>query len=86
MGKLLLIVVAIVLFVYAFFDLLATRSDRVRHLPKAAWFIVLLIPYLGAGLWIAFGTRRVAPPPPGRGRRPRGPRGPDDDPDYLRGL
>lgn len=87
MGKALLVVIGIVLLVYAFFDLLATRRDRVRYLPKPLWFAVLLIPYVGALLWIVLGTRRVAPPPPGRGRQqPRGPRGPDDDPDYLRGL
>lgn len=87
MGKVLAVAIPLVLAVYAFFDLLATPSNQVRFLRKPLWFPVLLIPVLGALAWIIFGTRRIAPPPPGRGpRRAPGPRGPDDDPDYLRGL
>ncbi|EFQ82257.1 hypothetical protein HMPREF0063_12622 [Aeromicrobium marinum DSM 15272] len=89
MGKALLVVIAVVLVVYSFFDLLATPKDRVRFAPKFVWIVlVLLVPFVGPLAWIVLGTRRIVPPPPpGRGRPgPRGPRGPDDDPDYLRGI
>ncbi|MFT4189716.1 MAG: PLDc N-terminal domain-containing protein [Aeromicrobium sp.] len=85
MGKAILVAVAVVLVIYAFFDALATPSDRVRGLPKPLWVaVVLLVPAVGALAWILLGTTRLRPNGP---RRPRpGPRGPDDDPDYLRGL
>ena len=49
MGKALIVVVIVVLLVYAFFDLLATPSDRTRYLPKWLWFALVLIPVLGPG-------------------------------------
>ena len=93
MGKALIVVVIVVLLVYAFFDLLATPSDRTRYLPKWLWFALVLIPVLGPVLWMLFGQRRdkpKPPPPPGGqsgwpGGRPPA-KGPDDDPDFLRGL
>ncbi|OUZ07844.1 hypothetical protein BHE97_15825 [Aeromicrobium sp. PE09-221] len=87
MGKALLVVVGVVLLVYALFDLLAAPKARVRHLPKLAWVaVIVLLPYAGALLWIFFGQARQRPSSGPRNWRPRGPRGPDDDPDYLRGL
>ncbi len=93
MGKALLIMVAVVLLVYAFFDLVAAPRDRVKVLPKALWFpVVVLIPFVGPLLWIAtgLGGKAEPPKPPGGsygwpGGRPPA-KGPDDDPDYLRGL
>ena len=84
MGKALLIVVPLVLLVYAFFDLYATPSYNVQHLPKPVWFAVVLIPIAGPLLWLLMGASRSPQPPPGHG----GPDvvGPDDDPDFLRGL
>lgn len=85
MGKALPIVVALVLLVYAFFDLYATPRTNVRHLPKVAWFaIVVLIPLAGPLLWLFLGSAPSAQPPPRR--RGPGAVGPDDDPDFLRGL
>lgn len=86
MGKALLVVVWIVLLVYALFDVFAAPRERVRHLPKVAWMaVILLLPYAGALLWLFFGQVRQRPSGPSSWR-PRRPRGPDDDPDYLRGL
>jgi hypothetical protein len=77
MGKALPIVVALVLLVYAFFDLYATPRTQVRHMPKWAWFLLVLVPVAGPLLWLFLGSTP--------GRRP-GALGPDDDPDFLRGL
>lgn len=89
MGKLLPVVIGVVLLVYAIFDLIATPSERIRYLPKYLWFFVLLVPFAGPLTWVFLGHLRPSAPP--RGGRPQpkppfGPRGPDDDPDYLRGL
>ncbi|HPU12658.1 MAG TPA: PLD nuclease N-terminal domain-containing protein [Aeromicrobium sp.] len=86
MGKALLLMAAVVLLVYALFDVLATPKDRVRYLPKVAWAVVIvLLPYVGALLWMFFGTLKDRPSGQNRQSRPR-PTGPDDDPDFLRGL
>ncbi|MCW2800289.1 MAG: hypothetical protein JWQ70_1761 [Aeromicrobium sp.] len=90
MGKAILVVIGIALFVYAVFDLIATPSTRVRYLPKLVWFVVLLFAPIGPLLWLYFGRMRQTSPPPSKGdgvwTPPPGPRGPDDDPDYLRNL
>ncbi len=93
MGKALLVVVGVVLVVYAIFDLLATPRQQVRVLPKIVWFVLVLVPFVGPLLWIFVGHGRPATPPRQRGTEggggwspPPSPRGPDDDPDYLRGL
>lgn len=89
MGKAVLVVIGIVLFVYAVFDLIATPRERVKLLPKVLWLVILLAPFVGPLLWIFWGHVKDAPPRPrgsGGWSPPPGPRGPDDDPDYLRGL
>jgi hypothetical protein len=84
MGKFLLAGIAIVLVIYAFFDAVATPKAQIKVLPKPAWLVVIvLVPIAGALAWIVVGTKRLRPGP---GRRPLPPRGPDDDPDYLRGI
>ena len=84
MGKFILAGVAIVLVIYAIFDAAATPPSQIKILPKPAWLVVIvLVPVLGALAWIFVGTKRLRPGP---GRRPLPPRGPDDDPDYLRGI
>lgn len=87
MGKAILLVVGVVLFVYAVFDLVATPAAQARTLPKALWFVVLLVPVAGPVLWLSWGHLKAAGPPRSSGPTPPPrPRGPDDDPDYLRGL
>lgn len=84
MGKFILAGVAIVLVIYAIFDAAATPTSQVKLLPKPVWLVVIvLVPVVGALAWIFAGTKRLRPGP---GRRPLPPRGPDDDPDYLRGI
>jgi len=84
MGKALLIVVPLVLLVYAFFDLYATPRYNVQHLPKPVWFAVVLVPVAGPLLWLLIGSSRSAQPPSRSGGHDIV--GPDDDPDFLRGL
>ena len=88
MGKALLVVIAVVLVIYSIFDVLATPRHQVKYLPRWGWVVlVLLVPYVGALGWLVFGTARLRPGRGGMPRpRPSGPRGPDDDPDYLRDL
>ncbi len=88
MGKFAVVVIGIAIFVYAVFDLIATPRERTRYLPKALWFVVLLVPAIGPLVWLILGHDRPARPGnrgPGR-PGPKRPRGPDDDPDYLRNL
>lgn len=88
MGKALIVVIGIALFVYAVFDVIATPPSRVRYLPKPVWFVVLLFVPIGPLLWLYLGRMRSTTPPPKDDvwSPPPGPRGPDDDPDYLRNL
>ena len=85
MGKALLVVVAVVLLVYALYDLMATPREQIAVLPKWLWLaVVVLVPWAGPVLWMLAGTRRQGPTP--RGPRAGRPVGPDDDPDFLRRL
>jgi hypothetical protein len=89
MGKAFLVVVVIALFVYAVFDLIATPPSRVRYLPKPLWFVVLLLAPIGPLAWLFVGRVPASSAGGGGPAKPRpspGPRGPDDDPDYLRNL
>lgn len=86
MGRVLLVVLGVVLLVYAFFDVINTPKHQVRFLPKFLWLIViLLLPYIGPLFWMFF-HQGLPPFLRGNPQPPPGPRGPDDDPDYLRGL
>jgi hypothetical protein len=83
----LLLVVA--LQIYALIDCIQTRRSDTRHLPKLAWLILIVIaPLLGAVGWLVFGRpRRVDAARNGAAPdAPRGPVGPEDDPEFLRQL
>lgn len=87
MGKVFLVLAAVVLTVYSLYDLVATPRDRVQHLPKWGWaLLIVLAPYAGAALWLIFGVAKGRSPGGGPRKRPPRPLGPDDDPDFLRGL
>ncbi|WP_109473402.1 PLDc N-terminal domain-containing protein [Ornithinimicrobium cavernae] len=70
--------------VYCVVDVVQTEEERVRGLPKLVWLVVtLLVPLAGGISWLIAGRPRgILKPRP----RPSGPRGPDDDPDFLRGI
>lgn len=87
--------IALVVFatIYAFVDCLQTDRRHVRVMPRVVWLIVTLVPIAGPVAWLtskradtAGGSAPGRPRPKGPGGRPPGPRGPDDDPDFLRKL
>ncbi|GLK07791.1 PLDc N-terminal domain-containing protein [Streptosporangium carneum] len=77
---------------YCLFDAITTPDEETRNLPKLLWvIIVLLLPLAGGVFWLLLGRpngpRAAGTLPPGDGRaRPQAPKGPDDDPDFLRDL
>ena len=73
--------------IYAFVDCVQTDRRLVRIMPKPVWLLAVLVPVLGPIFWLVAGRTdaRGGPAPRGPGRPP-GPRGPDDDPDFLRKL
>ena len=77
-------VIVLALTSYCLVDALQTDEASVRSLPKVAWLIlILLFPVIGPVAWLVAGR-----PPKGPRvlqQRPR-PRGPDDDPDFLKDL
>ena len=79
----------VALTVYAVVDCIQTDDSRVRNLPKVLWILlVLLFPLVGPIAWLVAGRPPRSTPGQGQGPRPqaRPPRGPDDDPDFLRRL
>lgn len=63
-------VVVFLLWVFCLVDLIGTREDRVRNLPKLWWIlIVLFFPLVGSIAWLVAGRPQAARPvarPPGR--------------------
>ena len=87
---------------YGLFDVLTTPDDECRGMPKLLWIVVVALFFvIGALAWFLLGRPRahaghtatpgwsglgdVTPPPPERPRA-RPPRGPDDDPEFLKNL
>lgn len=83
MGRVLPVVVAIALLVYALIDCLQTDSGRIR-LNRFVWLaVIVVIPVIGPILWIVLGKIRERRGP----ARPAAPQlPPDDDPEFLRQL
>ena len=74
----------VALTIYAVMDCIQSDGTRVRFLPKAMWVVlILVVPLVGPVAWLLTGRERTAPP---RRRPSTGPRGPEDDPDFLRNL
>jgi hypothetical protein len=87
MGRLLLFLIPLALTIYTVIDAIQTEDAGVQHLPKIFWIaLIVLVPWVGAIAWLVAGKQRG--PLNGRmgPRYPAPPRGPDDDPDFLRGL
>ncbi|MFG3438059.1 PLDc N-terminal domain-containing protein [Nonomuraea sp. NPDC047897] len=76
---------------YSLFDVITTPEEDVRNAPKALWLLlVALLPLVGGLFWLVRGRPQTAavagvrrqPEQP----RPPAPKGPDDDPEFLREL
>jgi hypothetical protein len=78
---------SIALTVYAVVDCVQTQDDRVRNMPKLLWLLlILLFPIVGPISWLIAGRPARGGTGSGSTSRPQPPRGPDDDPDFLRRL
>jgi hypothetical protein len=78
---------SIALTVYAVVDCVQTADDRVRNMPKLLWLLlILLFPVVGPISWLIAGRPSRGAAGPGSASRSQPPRGPDDDPDFLRRL
>ena len=89
------VLLSLALTVYCVVDAIQTDGSRVRNLPKTAWVLVILIaPLVGPIAWLVAGRPEKQTGPVARRRwedqqrqrDARRPRGPDDDPDFLKGL
>lgn len=81
MLRVLPVLLALGLAIYALVDCISTPDEQVRHLPKLVWIVlIVLIQIVGPVTWLITGRQR-------RGRGPRRKPGrvlpPDDDPDFL---
>jgi hypothetical protein len=87
MVKVLLFLIPLALTIYAVIDAIQTEDNRVQHMPKLIWIVlILLFTPIGAIAWLYTGRQhRPRTGRPGSGY-PTAPRGPDDDPDFLRNL
>ncbi len=82
MLRVLMYVLPIALAIYAIADISRTDESNIKLMPKWAWFlIVILVTIVGPIAWLIAGKNRFRRPP-----KRQGPKGPDDDPDFLKGL
>ena len=88
MARVLLTAAVVFASIYAFIDCVQTDSRLMRVLPKPVWLLVVLVPVMGPMIWFISGRTdaRGGTPVPRTGPRRTRPRGPDDDPDFLRKL
>jgi hypothetical protein len=79
--------IPVVLAVWALVDLAQTPSSRARWMPRIFWAIAIIgIPVIGPLVWLIFGAQRRRRGLPGGKPQPPRTLGPDDDPDFLRGI
>lgn len=79
------VLLGLALYIWFIVDVVRSSGANVRTLPKAVWFlIVVILPLLGGVLWLLAGRPRGDRPRFGRKRTP--PVAPDDDPSFLREL
>jgi Phospholipase_D-nuclease N-terminal len=79
-------VVLLAVWLYCLLDVITSDESRVRHLPKVAWvLIVLLLFEVGAALWLIAGRPR-GDGGPVRSRQRPAELPPDDDPEFLADL
>jgi hypothetical protein len=80
------ILISVGLTIFTIVDIALIDRSRVRVLPKVVWILLAFVAVIGPVLWFLLGRERLTP----RGGRPgsvrRGPRAPDDDPEFLRRI
>ena len=87
MLRILPFLIGIAMTIYALVDAIQTNESLIQYLPKIYWIVlILLFPWVGPIAWLVAGKQHG--PLHGRTepRYPKPPRGPDDDPDFLRNL
>lgn len=87
MPRVLIFLIVLAMMIYALVDAIQTENTRVRLLPKMVWILLILIfGAIGAVAWFFAGRPRGPKNERPGPRFPQAPRGPDDDPDFLRSL
>jgi hypothetical protein len=82
--RVVLAVAVLVIFVYGLVDVIRTDGRLTRGISKPAWIVVMIVlPVLGAILWLLIGRPRDSAPVRQAHSHPTAP---DDDPDFLRNL
>jgi hypothetical protein len=82
--RVVLAVAVLAIFVYGLVDVIRTDGRLTRGISKPAWIIVMIVlPVLGALLWLLIGRPRGNSPVRQSYSHPTAP---DDDPDFLRNL
>jgi hypothetical protein len=84
------------LWIYCIFDVISTDESLARNMPKFVWLLVVIfLPTIGSAAWLILGRPQkagLAPgdtklrPPPRLSSRGPSPKGPDDSPEFLKGL
>ena len=85
MARVILVLTAIGVTIYAAIDCLRSTETEISKLPKPLWLLVILllsIPPIGGIAWLVVGRVRQASPVPADPHVVA----PDDDPDFLRSL
>ncbi|MGZ4613451.1 MAG: PLD nuclease N-terminal domain-containing protein [Kineosporiaceae bacterium] len=81
MLRVVVVLVVVGLFVYAFVDCLRADARDLRQLPRPIWLLAIFVPVVGPVLYLLLGRPvRMTEEPVAR------PIAPDDDPEFLRRL
>jgi hypothetical protein len=84
MVKVLLVLAAIGVTIYAIIDCFGSDDAEMRSLPRPLWLLVIVaVPLLGGLTYLTLGRQPAPGSPTSRRLRTIGP---DDDPDFLRSL